>query len=50
MIAIVAILAASFVWYNDDGRGGSDTTEDSEPVLSNYINTSSFFEAYRTGP
>lgn len=49
MIAIVAILAASFVWYNDDGRGGSDTTEDSEPVLSNYINTSSFFEAYKDG-
>ena len=49
MIAIVAILAASFVWYNDDGGGGSDTTEDSEPVLSNYINTSSFFEAYKDG-
>ena len=49
VIAIVAILAASFVWYNDDGGGGSDTTEDSEPVLSNYINTSSFFEAYKDG-
>ena len=49
MIAIVTILAASFVWYNNDGGGGSDTTEDSEPVLSNYINTSSFFEAYKDG-
>ena len=49
MIAIVAILAASFVWYNDDGGGGSDTTEDSEPVLSNYINTSSFSRPTRTG-
>ena len=46
-IIIAVALVATYVWYGDDGGdGGSDTPENTEPVLSNYINTSSFFELY----
>ena len=40
-IIIAVALVATYVWYGDDGGdGGSDTPENTEPVLSNYINTS----------
>ncbi len=49
-IVIAVALVATYVWYGDDGGdGGSDTPENAEPVLSNYINTSSFFELYIDG-
>ena len=49
-IVIALALVASYVWYGDDGGDdGSDTPENTGPVLSNYINTSSFFEAYKDG-
>lgn len=49
-IVIAVALVASYVWYGDDGGDdGSDTPENTGPVLSNYINTSSFFEAYKDG-
>ena len=49
-IVIAVALVATYVWYGDDGGdGGSDTPENTEPVLSNYINTSSFFELYIDG-
>ncbi len=48
-IVIAVALVASYVWYGDGGDDGSDTPENTEPVLSNYINTSSFFELYIDG-
>ena len=52
-IVAVAVLAtalvASFIWYGsyDDDNGGDTSDLVHDPILSNYINTSTFFTAYK---
>lgn len=48
-IVIAVALVASYVWYDDGKDNGGDTPENTGPVLSNYINTSTFFDAYKDG-
>ncbi len=49
VVVLAAALVASFIWYgsDDDDNGGDSSDLVHDPILSNYINTSTFFTAYK---